>query len=48
MSKSFLGIRLQKILFQKNSFVTKDLVREFHQPVLIVHGNQDNIVSFDQ
>lgn len=48
MSKSFLGIRLQKLLFQKNSFVTKDLVREFHQPVLIVHWNQDNIVSFDQ
>lgn len=48
MSKSFLGIPLQKFLLQWNSFVTKQLVQSFSQPVLIVHGNKDNIVSFDQ
>lgn len=48
MSKSFLGVPLQKFLFQWNTFVTRQLVQDFTQPVLIVHGNKDNIVSFDQ
>ncbi|MDD2907628.1 MAG: alpha/beta fold hydrolase [Candidatus Gracilibacteria bacterium] len=48
MSRKMFGFALQKILFLKDSYVTKNLVKSFNKPVLIIHGNQDNIVSFNQ
>ena len=48
MSKSFLWMPIQKLLFQENSFNTIELVENFDSPVLMIHWNQDNIVSFDQ
>jgi fermentation-respiration switch protein FrsA (DUF1100 family) len=48
MSKQMLGFVLQKILFLKNSFDTETLVKSLHNPVLIIHGNADTIISFEQ
>ncbi|MDD3145383.1 MAG: alpha/beta fold hydrolase [Candidatus Gracilibacteria bacterium] len=48
MSRKLFGFALQKILFLKDSYVTKNLVKKFSKPVLIIHGNIDNIVSFEQ
>ncbi|MDD3793818.1 MAG: alpha/beta fold hydrolase [Candidatus Gracilibacteria bacterium] len=48
MSRKLFGFALQKILFLSDSYVTKDLVKKFNKPVLIIHGNEDNIVSFNQ
>lgn len=48
ISSQILGFPLQKFLFLKNSFVTKDMVKWFTKPVFMIHGNTDGIVSFDQ
>lgn len=48
MSRKLFWFALQKILFSKDSYVTKNLVKKFDKPVLIIHWNEDNIVSFEQ
>ena len=48
MAKSYLWVELQKYLFLKNSYITKDIVSDFTKPVLIIHWNKDKIVSFNQ
>jgi len=48
MSRKLFWFALQKILFLKDSYVTKNLVKKFDKPVLIIHWNIDNIVSFEQ
>jgi LAS superfamily LD-carboxypeptidase LdcB/pimeloyl-ACP methyl ester carboxylesterase len=46
MSMKFFWFPIQQILFRNNSFITKDLVKTFTQPALIIHGNVDNIVPY--
>ena len=48
MSRKLFWFALQKILFLPDSYVTKDLVKKFNKPVLIIHGNNDFIVPFEQ
>jgi D-alanyl-D-alanine carboxypeptidase len=48
MSKKYFWFPIQQILFRDNSFVTKDFVKTFTKPVLIVHWNVDNIVPYYQ
>ena len=48
MSSKLFWFPIQKILFRGNSFITKDLVKNFTQPWLIIHGNKDNIVPYSQ
>lgn len=48
MSKSMFWFALQKLLFIEDSYVTKDLVKNFENDVLIIHWNKDNIVPFEQ
>lgn len=48
MSRSMFWVALQKFLFIKDSYITKDLVKDLKKDVLIIHWNQDNIVPFEQ
>lgn len=48
MSEKLFWIPLQLYLGQSNSYVTKELVKDFKQDVLIVHGNTDKIVPYNQ
>lgn len=48
MSRKLFWFALQKILFLPDSYVTKDLVKKFNKPVLIIHWNDDFIVPFEQ
>ena len=48
MSEKLFWIPLQSYLGKWNSYVTKDLVKDFTQPVLIIHGNTDKIVPYKQ
>ncbi len=48
MSKQFFGIIPQKYLFLKNSFVSKEIVKNFKMPVLIIHWNADFTIDFSQ
>jgi len=48
MSKKLFGFPLQKILFLKESYDSKNLVKNFNKPILIIHWNRDKIVPFKQ
>lgn len=48
MSKNLFWIELQKYIFLKNSYITKELVKKIKKPVLIIHWNKDKIISFNQ
>jgi len=37
MSEVMFGFPIQKLFFRKNTFVTKDTVKHFSQPALIIH-----------
>jgi hypothetical protein len=37
MSRKLFGFAMQKALFIPDSYVSKDLVKNFNKPVLIIH-----------
>lgn len=48
MAEKVFGFNLAKFLFLKDSYVTKDLIKNINRPVLIIHWNNDRIVPFKQ
>jgi hypothetical protein len=48
MSSEMFGFPIQKLFFRKNTFTTKDTVKYFSQPALIIHGNIDKVIPFEQ
>lgn len=48
MAKSTLGFNLSSLLFLENSYISKELVKDFNKPLLLVHWNSDKIIPFDQ
>ncbi len=48
MGKQIFWFVLQKILFLPNSFVSAEKIKDIKIPLLIIHGNNDKIVSFKQ
>lgn len=47
MSKSMLGVTLQKYLFLKNSFTTWEYLKNISNPLLIIHWTNDKVVPFE-
>lgn len=48
MSIAKYGVILQHILFMKNSFDTLAKIEQIHIPTLIIHGNQDTVIPYEQ
>jgi len=48
MSAKAFWFPLQKLFFMKNSFISKETIKNIEEPTLIVHGNTDIVVPFDQ
>ncbi len=48
MSRKLFWFAIQKILFLHDSYVSKELVKNFSAPVLIIHWNDDMIVPYEQ
>lgn len=48
MWESIFWFALNKYLFLPNSYISKELVKEFDKPVLFIHWNNDRIVPFSQ
>ncbi len=48
MSEKFFWFPLQKLFFRKNSYVSKEVIKNISNPTLIIHGNKDIIVPFSQ
>ncbi|MCP4524229.1 MAG: prolyl oligopeptidase family serine peptidase [Candidatus Gracilibacteria bacterium] len=46
LSPNFLGIPLQKYFFQRDSFTTQKYLKNISQPVLLIHGNTDQMIPF--
>jgi len=39
---------LQKLFFRPNTFISKENIILIDEPILMIHGNQDEIISIDQ
>lgn len=48
ISTKIFGFPIQKLFFKKNTFNTIDTVQYFSQSALIIHGNNDQIIPFQQ
>ena len=48
MSEKLLWFPIQKIVWHKNSYISKELVASITMPTLIIHGNTDKVVPFSQ
>lgn len=48
MSEKLLWFPIQKIVWHKNSYISKELVASITMPTLIIHGNTDSVVPFSQ
>ncbi len=48
MARDKLWFAIQKLLFLSDSYSSKDKVKTFTRPALIIHGNADKIVPFEQ
>ena len=48
MSEKVFWFPLQKLFFLKNSYISKDIIKNINEPTLIVHGNIDKVVPFEQ
>jgi hypothetical protein len=48
MSSKMFGFPIQKLFFRKNTFTTIDTVKYFSQSALIIHGNTDEVIPFEQ
>lgn len=47
MSKSMLWFAAQKLLLLKDSYITRELVKNFENDVLIIHWNKDEVIPFE-
>jgi pimeloyl-ACP methyl ester carboxylesterase len=48
MSEKMFHFPIQKIFFRKDSFVSKETIKQISNPTLIIHGNNDVVVPFEQ
>lgn len=48
MSAKAFGFPLQKIFLLPNSFISKETIKKISEPTLVVHGNTDIVVPFEQ
>jgi len=48
MSEKAFWFPLQKLFFLPNSYISKESIRSINEPTLIVHGNRDIVVPFEQ
>ncbi len=48
MSQKIFGFPIQKLFFRKNSYISKETIKHIPNPTLIVHGNKDIVVPFQQ
>lgn len=46
--KARYGIIFQKLLFMRNGFDTWSKIKHIDVPTLIIHGNEDTVISFEQ
>lgn len=48
MGAKLLWFPLQKLFFLDNSYITSEVIKTIEEPTLIVHGNRDKVVPFEQ
>lgn len=48
MSRKVFGIALQRLFFLPNTFVSVDTISSIRIPTLVIHGNVDIVVPFEQ
>lgn len=48
MSAKAFGFPIQKLFFLPNTFVSRESIKSIEEPTLIVHGNTDIVVPFEQ
>ncbi len=48
IGKENFGFSPQKFFFRPNSFISTENISYIDEPVLMIHGNQDDIISIDQ
>lgn len=48
MGSKLFDLPIQQFFLKENSYISKQLVKKFTKPVLIIHGNKDIIVPFKQ
>jgi len=48
MSVKAFWFPVQKLFFLKNSFISKEVIKHIDTPTLVIHGNRDVVVPFDQ
>lgn len=48
MSEKTFWFPLQKLFFLENSYVSKEVIKTITEPTLIIHGNADKVVPFEQ
>jgi len=47
-AKDSFGFAIQKLFFLPNSYISKESIKSISEPTLIIHGNIDKVVPFDQ
>ena len=48
MARKTFWFPLQKLFFLKDSYVSKEVIKYISEPTLIIHGNTDKVVPFQQ
>ncbi len=48
MSSYLLGVPVQSLLAQENSFISSEKVKNFSFPIYILHGTADEVIPFWQ
>lgn len=48
MSEKIFWFPIQKLFFRKNSYISKKVIQSITNPTLIIHGNIDKVVPFEQ
>jgi LAS superfamily LD-carboxypeptidase LdcB len=48
MWSKLLWFPLQKLFFLKNSYISKEIIKDIQEPTLIIHWNIDKVVPFEQ
>jgi len=48
MAEKSFWFPLQKLFFLENSYISKEVIKNIQEPTLIIHGNDDKVVPFEQ
>jgi len=48
MAEKSFWFPLQKLFFLENSYISKEVIKTIDEPTLIIHGNTDKVVPFEQ